>query len=240
MNTVLAPMAYYSCYLLAIATIACTLLFTATRKKSPIYEGTTRESLTSNAKKAFGGSVLIGALVALVQVFSPAGVTLYSVALVANSVIATFVLIVSWYTDFTSRRVDRVMLRTALAMSVALGALLLWELQSESFTVLYIVLLLLSFCVMFAPTIGASDARALMLLFGIGVPLYGSILTYYTFLGAVALILLYGVVSVIRTRNSKVSIPLVPCMIAPVVAALIYVSIEHAVDFLCHYSEVCG
>ena len=124
---------------------------------------------------------------------------------------------------------DRILLRWAFGYALILGILRLIELQSEPKTVIFAVGILLSFAIMFVPSIGASDARAFMLLFAVGIPVLDVLYTYYVFLAGIGLWLAYGVISAIRNRNFKVSIPLVPYILLPLAVAPILLSLAYGI-----------
>lgn len=204
----------------------------AIRKSRPVYE--TSEGIRS--KRIESGSIFrlaagvagaVGVLLSVIQSFSSAGIDLLGFATVTLTAMVAFLLVVFSYTDHIYRMADRVLLRWGFGMALILGVLRLIELQSESTTVIYAVGILLSFAIMFVPSIGASDARSFMLLFAVGIPVLGVLYTYYAFLVGIGLWLAYGIVAAIATRSFKVSIPLVPYIllplaIGPIVLSLVY------------------
>lgn len=223
-----------------LATVA--LFYSVARRKSrPIYE--TSEGVKS--KRIESGSIFrlaalisgsVGILLSVVQSFSPAGLDLLGFATVTLTAMVTFLLTVFSYTDHIYRMADRVLLRWGFGMAVVLGILRLIELQSEPKIVIYAVGILLSFALMFVPSIGASDARSFMLLFAVGIPVLDVLYTYYAFLVGIGLWLAYGIISAIRNRSFKVSIPLVPYIllplaIGPIVLSLVY-GVPHIIEVL--------
>lgn len=201
----------------------------AARRSRPIYEHSERLQSKSIFRLAAGLSAAVGLLLALVQSFSSTGLDLLGLATVSLTTMLVFILVVSVYTDHAYRMVDRVLLTWGLGLAVALGAMRLFELQSEPITVLYIVSILFSFAAIFVPSLGASDSRAYMILFAAGIPTVGIMYTYYAFLVGIALWILYGVTAAIVTRSFVVSIPLVPYILLPIALAPVLLSLFHGV-----------
>lgn len=174
-------------------------------------------------------SVSVGALLSALQSFSTTGLDLLGLATVALTAMVSFLLVVFSYTDHRHRLADRVLLRWGIGIALLFGILRLIEMQSEPKTVLYVVAILLSFAVIFVPSIGASDSRAFVLLFAVGIPTLDIIYTYYAFLVAVALILGYGIGSAIRKRTFNVSIPMVPYILFPIAIAPVILSLSYGI-----------
>lgn len=199
----------------------------AARRSRPVYEGDGRIASKSLFRLSALISASVGTVLAVLQSFSVTGLDLLGFATVGLTTMVTFLLVVSAYTDHRYRMVDRVLLRWGFWTAVTFGILRLIELQSEPKTVLYAVGILLSFAIMFMPSIGASDSRAFMILFAVGIPILDIAYTYYVFLVGIGLWLGYGIVAAIVKRSFKVSIPLVPYILlplalAPVILSLIY------------------
>lgn len=209
----------------------------AIRKSRPIYrtsEGVESRRIESGSifKLAAIISGSVGILLAILQSFSSAGLDLLGFATVSLTAMVAFLLVVFSYTDHIYRMADRVLLRWALGIAVILGVPRLIELQSESTTVIYAVSIMLSFAIMFVPSIGASDARSFMLLFAVGIPVLGVLYTYYAFLVGIGLWLAYGIISAIANRSFKVSIPLVPYILLPLTIGPILISLIYGVPHI--------
>lgn len=216
-------------YLGAASGTAALFYAVAARKRRPIYEEDSRLQSKSLFKLAALIAVAVGVLLSMLQSFSAAGLDLLGLATVALTTMVAFLLVVSAYTDHRYRLVDRVLLRYALGFAIAFGILRLIEMQSEPKTVLYAVGILLSFAIMFVPSIGASDSRAFMILFAVGIPILDIGYTYNVFLVGICLWLGYGIVAAIRNRSFKVSIPLVPYILLPLTVAPIWLSLSYGI-----------
>lgn len=221
---------------LGSGTLATAALFysVASRKSRPVYEDATGlKSERIQSKSIFRLAALIsgvvGILLSVLQSFSSAGLDLLGFATVALTTMVSFLLVVFAYTDHVYRMADRVLLRWGLGMALAIGIPRLIEMQSEPKTVIYAVGILLSFAIMFVPSIGASDARAFMILFAVGIPILDITYTYYVFLVGIGLWLCYGIISAIRERSFKVSIPLVPYILLPLALAPLWLSLSFGV-----------
>lgn len=201
----------------------------AARPNRPIYG----EDSRIQSKSLFRLAALIGAvggvILAVLQSFSSLGLDLVGTATVSLGSMVIFLLVVTAYTDHLYRLADRHLLHGALGLSLIFGIFYLIELQSESITVLYVVAILLSLATMFVPSLGASDSRVFMILFAMGIPVLGVMITYQVFLVGIALWLLYGVVFAIRHRSFKVSIPLVPYILLPLAVAPLWLSMSHGI-----------
>lgn len=219
-----------------VGTLLTVALFyrVAVRKSRPVYEtseGIRSKRIESGSIFRLAGAVAgaVGVLLSVIQSFSSAGLDLLGFATVTLTAMVTFLLVVFSYTDHIYRMADRVLLRWGFGMALILGVLRLIELQIESTTVIYAVGILLSFAIMFVPSIGASDARSFMLLFAVGIPVLGVLYTYYAFLVGIGLWLAYGIVSAIANRSFKVSIPLVPYILLPLAIGPIVLSLVYGV-----------
>lgn len=197
----------------------------STRKSRPIYNDDPRLEGTSFYKLCAVIALGIGVLISFIHSFSNVGMDVFGFCSVSLTSLVAFVLAVSVYTDHKHRQVDRVMLRGALALALIFGIARLIELGSEPYAVLYAVGILLSFAIMFVPSIGASDSRAFMLLFAAGIPVLEPMVTYYAFLAGIGLWIAYGIGSAIRQRKFNVSIPMVPYILFPFVALSVGLSV---------------
>lgn len=199
------------------------------RSNRPIYSDDKR----IQSKSLFRLAALVGAIggliLAVIQSFSLTGLDLVGAATVSLGSMVLFLLVVTAYTDHLYRLADRHLLHGALGLSLIFGIFFLIELQSESITVLYVVAILLSLATMFVPSLGASDSRAFMILFAMGIPVLGVMTTYHVFLVGIVLWLLYGVVFAIRHRSFKVSIPLVPYIFLPLAVAPFWLSFSQGI-----------
>lgn len=209
-----------------VATVGFIYLI-STRKSRPIYNDDPRLEGKSFYQLCAMIALGIGVFLSLLQSFSNSGIDIYGVCVVSLTSVVSFVLAVSVYTDHKHRQVDRVMLRGALGLALSLGITRLIELGSEPYAVLYAVGILLSFAIMFVPSIGASDSRAFMLLFAAGIPVLDPMFTYYAFLLGIGLWITYGIISAIRERKFNVSIPMVPYILFPFVAISIGLSVYY-------------
>ena len=216
-------------YLAGTGAVAALFYGVANRKARPVYGEDTPLQSRSLFRLAVLISASVGVLLSVLQSFSAAGLDLLGFATVTLTTMVTFLLVVFAYTDHRHRMADRVLLRWGIGLALVLGILRLIEMQSEPKTVLFVVAILISFAVMFVPSIGASDARAFVLLFAVGIPTLDIIYTYYAFLAGLALWLLYGIVSAIRNRSFKVSIPLVPYILLPLAVAPVMLSLAFGV-----------
>ncbi len=219
-------------YLGATAAISGIFYLVASRKRRPIYGDDPRLQSGSIFRVSVLFSMAVGLLLSVFQSLSVDGLDLLGLATVALGSMVTYLLVVSVYTDHRHRMVDRVLLHWGLGIAVIFGVLRLIELQSEPLTVIFVVSILLSFAIMFVPSIGASDARAFMILFAVGIPVLGIELTWYVFLIGIALWLGYGILAAIRTRNFKVSIPLVPYILLPLALAPLVLTLSYGVPRL--------
>lgn len=216
-------------YLAGTGAVAALFHRVASRKARPVYGEDTPLQSRALFRLAVLISAAVGVLLSVLQSFSLAGLDLLGFATVSLTTMVVFLLVVFAYTDHRHRMADRVLLRWGIGLALILGVLRLIEIQSEPKTVLYVVAILLSFALMFVPSIGASDSRAFVLLFAVGIPIIDLTYTYYSFLVGLALWLLYGIVSAIRTRSFKVSIPLVPYILLPLAVAPIVLSLAFGI-----------
>lgn len=216
-------------YLGGTAVTAALFYFVGSRKSRRIYG----DDRWIQSKRLYRLAALVsgsvGILLSVLQSFSLSGLDLFGFATVTLTVMVSSLLVVFAYTDHRYRMADRVLLRWGMGMAFLIGGLRLIELQSEPRTVIFLMGILLSFAVMFVPSIGASDSRAFVLLFAVGVPTLDMLYTYYVFVAGIALWLLYGIAEVIRTRKFKVSIPLVPYILLPLTLAPIWLSLSYGI-----------
>ena len=204
--------------------------FVGARPSRVAYEDDPRIQSKSLFRISWLIAAATGLLLSVLQSF--AGLDLLGFTTVALTTVVVFLLSVSAYTDHRYRMMDRVLLRWGLLVAIAIGIFRLIEIQSEPVTVLYAVSILLSFAVMFVPSIGASDSRAFMILFAAGIPMLGVEDTYYVFLLGIALWLIYGLVSAVKNRSFKVSIPLVPYILAPLAVMPVAYTVYYGVGSL--------
>lgn len=212
-------------------TIATAALFYAVagRRNRPIYGDDSRLSSKSIFKLAFLLAGAVGVLLSVLQSLALSGLDLLGFATVTLTTMVSFLLVVFAYTDHRFRSADRVLLHWAIGVAIGIGILRLLEMQSEPKTVLFIFGILVSFSLMFVPSLGASDARAFILLFAVGIPTLDIIYTWYVFLAGIVLWLAYGIGSAIAKRSMKVSIPLVPYILLPLAVAPIFISVIYGV-----------
>lgn len=216
-------------YLEGTFTIATLFYSVAGRRTRPIYESDERLRSKSIFKLAFLVASAVGLILSVLQSFSTGGLDLLGFAVVSLTTMVSFLLVVFAYTDHLFRNADRVLLHWAIGVAIGFGILRLMEMQSEPKTVLFIFAILISFSLMFVPSLGASDARAFVLLFAVGIPTLDIIYTWYVFLAGITLWLAYGVGSAIAKRSMKVSIPLVPYILLPLTVAPILLSLIYGV-----------
>lgn len=174
-------------------------------------------------------SVSIGLLLSIVESFRPYGVDLLGTGTVSLTVAVTFLIVVSFYTDHKYRNVDRVLLRVVILFAIILGSLRMFEIYSEPITVVYIVAILLAFSSMFIPSLGASDSRAYIIVAAISIPFLGLNIAYYVFVAGIVLWLGYGVITAVKNRTLKVSIPMVPYILLPLVLATVVTSLLYGI-----------
>jgi len=212
-------------------TFATAALFygVAGRKSRPVYEDDSRLKSKSIFKTAFLIAGAVGVLLSLLQSFALGGLDLLGFAIVSLTTMVSFLLVVFAYTDHRFRSADRVLLHWAIGVAIGIGVLRLIEMQSEPKTVLFIFGILISFSLLFVPSLGASDARAFILLFAVGIPTLDIIYTWYVFVAGIVLWLAYGIGAAIVKRSMKVSIPLVPYILLPLTVAPILISVIYGV-----------
>lgn len=208
------------------------LYLVASKDPRPIYSDDPQLKSGPLFKIAALSATSAGLILSFFQSLSAGGLDLLGLSTVTLGSMVVFLLVVSIYTDHRHRMVDRVMLHWGLGIALVLGVLRLIEIQSEPLTVIYVVSILLSFAVIFAPSIGASDSRAFMILFAAGIPMLGLEVTWYVFLVGIALWLGYGIVAAIQSRNFKVSIPLVPYIFLPLAIAPLVLTVGYGVPRL--------
>ena len=198
----------------------------AKRKSRPVYGDDPYLQGVKLFRLACWIALPVGILLSFLQSLAVTGLDLVGFSTVVLTTMVTYLLVIFAYTDHRHRMADRVLLHWAIGLGLALAIPRLIELQSEPTAVIFVFSVLMSFAVMFVPSMGASDARSFMLLFIVGLPTLGIMPTYYTFVVGIVLWLLYGIVFAIRQRSFKVSIPLVPYILLPLAAAPIIISLS--------------
>lgn len=204
-------------YLLAAAVSLGVVYAVTTRKNRPIYGDDPVLADTKRFKLYAVISLAVSAVVNLIF-FAKNGLfdfNFFNLSTVSLIAVVTFVMLVSFYTDPKYRKVDRFMLRAAIAVAVIFGIAQLIVVKDEVLWVSYVAGVLIFSSLVFIPNLGASDVRALALIFAAGVPAFGLIFTYYALIGSVVLWLGYGIFKVIKEKTTKVSIPMVPYVLAP-------------------------
>ena len=204
----------------------------AKRKSRPIYGDDPYLQGVKLFRIAAWISLPVGVLLSALQSLAVTGLDLLGFSTVVLTTMVSYLLVVFAYTDHRHRMADRVLLHWAMGVGLVLAIPRLIELHSEPTAVIFVFSILMSFAVMFAPSMGASDARSFMLLFIVGLPNLGIIPTYYVFVVGIVLWLIYGIVFAIRQRSFKVSIPLVPYILLPLAAAPIIISLSLGVPRL--------
>lgn len=202
--------------------IATSLYFVARRKSSPEWLKGSEENFKKWNYASLSFSILIGCSLA-VMTFNIDAPEFWKILISGASTALSFVFITSIWTDHKFMKVDRVLLRVSLLITLSLGIPQIVSLNNEIYTVVYIISIALSFAIFFTP-VGASDARAYMLFFSASWPALGLIFTYYAFVLGVGLILLYGLIYFIR-KSRIARIPLIPYILAPYIVFIYYSTI---------------
>lgn len=144
-----------------------------------------------------------------------------------SSAALVFLTIQTTITDMSVRMADRRILNLASLVTGGLGLATLLTIGNESILVTYGMFALLAIAVIFLPIIGPSDGRALLLVVLSSIPnigLAGFITPMY---GIFALVMIYGIVVAVKSKRistlwkSKISLPLVPMILAPYAIAVI-------------------
>lgn len=132
-----------------------------------------------------------------------------------------FVSVQSGWTDFRFRKVDRWVLRAALVISALSSGMYMFAYRNETDLWLWFLIVLVSLVVFLIPAVGKSDARVITLVCMAALPVTGLWVFQFGFLLVAALSIIYSMVtapkgsSIKDTLTRKVSVPMVPLIVAP-------------------------
>lgn len=139
----------------------------------------------------------------------------YQALAVSSTMILSFILVQSFFTDVAQRLVDRKVLYWAMFFMGIIATWFVFTFGDETLKITFVLFVIISSAFIFLPVFGASDGRALTLMVMASIPVLGTqqfINASYIF---IALLILIGIIMAIKTRKMKVMIPAVPIIIAP-------------------------
>ena len=131
----------------------------------------------------------------------------------------TFVTVQCLYTDFRYRKGDRWTLRTAIGLNLLSGGTLVLTSQGHQEKWMYTLLILMSLILFLIPSLGKSDARAVLLSVLAVFPPTGTLGMQWGMLVMAMLLGIYGLLSIPKkqglkgTLTTKVSIPMIPIIV---------------------------
>lgn len=218
---------------LALVALSLALLLVFTTLKKPewlsddevedIDKVRQRWTLTTILATVLSLTVSLGIAIACIALNS--GVIAPVLAVTAQAV--TFALVFSILTDTTLRLVDRRLLRAVMAITFLAGAYSIVVLLDSSyvFFVYVLILAILSIAFFFPKYFGASDSRALFISFASVFPYLGQTGVTVTWIASMIVAFVYiGIKqkgNVKKILTEKVSLPLVPILLAPVAVSLV-------------------
>jgi len=137
----------------------------------------------------------------------------------------TFIFGQTIFTDGWLRLADRRILRIANVLSLICGIGFLLIFGNQTMIMIYILMFLLATVIVFLPMIGTSDGRAIQLIVLATYPTLGLDRMQWGIIVFVPVILIYGLVVAIKNKNikgifTKISVPMVPLMLAPFILVL--------------------
>lgn len=157
-------------------------------------------------------------------------ITDYRFIATLSTALLTFVVGQTLFTDFTQRLADRRILNMANLVSLAAGLWFLNKYEPQTIPI-YLVYAIVGVAVMFVPSIGDSDGRAITLVVLSAFPIVGAGGMQWGIIGFLAALLIYTFATAIRAKSFKVgfisrmSIPLVPLVIAPFLIIVILAAV---------------
>lgn len=174
--------------------------------KSWLYNASAVASVAVSGLGAYWFLYTIGALIAPIT-----ATTILLSLLVSSSLASTiFIGIVSSYTDFKFRKVDRNLIRFAILILFWLGIAYGLVSGDTVIVAMVIISMAISGALLFIPSLGASDVRAFaVMLIASFATLSPNHAVWVAAIGMGAGVA-YGMFMAVKSRSTKVSIPLVP------------------------------
>lgn len=150
----------------------------------------------------------------------------FTVALVG---VLGYLVFQSLFTDFTLRRVDRMVMRVATFGSFTLSLYLLFTYGSELNRVIFAVFAIAATATLYLPGVGDSDGRSFQLMIFTLYPIFGLTGLKAALVGMLAATVIYYIASSIIGKSwrlkqllVKVSFPMVPLILTPVLLILLF------------------
>lgn len=149
---------------------------------------------------------------------------------VAMSMLVSFPILQSIYTDFKHRLVDRFILWATTGLALIFGTYSLYETAQSSYIMLisYFMLFAIASVILYVPAIGKSDGRAFQLLIATVFPVtIFSGITTSMILFLVAIVI-YGIGVSIKEKDftimlkKRISMPMVPLILIPALATILF------------------
>lgn len=144
-----------------------------------------------------------------------------------NSSLLGFSVFQTFFTDFWYRLADRRILNASTLISLLFGVYMTWDIFGKEMLMIYGILFFLATIVLYIPSIGSSDGRALQLSVSATVPLVGLMGFQWGIVMFLILICAFGVGNAIHKKDlkslvKKVSMPLVPIILLAFLTVILF------------------
>jgi len=144
-----------------------------------------------------------------------------------NSSLLGFSVFQTFFTDFWYRLADRRILNISTLISLLFGIYMTWDIFGKEMLMIYGILFFLATIVLFIPSIGSSDGRALQLVVSATVPLVGLMGFQWGIVMFLILICAFGIGNAIYKKDlkslvKKVSMPLVPIILLAFLIVILF------------------
>lgn len=131
----------------------------------------------------------------------------------------------TFFTDGWLRLADRRILRIANLTSLIVGLFFMLVFGNSTLIIIYLIFALLATIIVFLPMIGASDGRAIQLIVLSTFPILGFERLQWGILLFLPILALYWIFNAVKNKSikgllSKISVPMVPLMLAPFIIVL--------------------
>lgn len=216
----MGPMVLESLLIFSVSLITPIGMFFLSIKKKPVWipEG----PLAPFWFKINTFSLIVSGVISLATIFIYHDrILIYRGLIAITTSILAYLLTQTIFTDFKQRYADRRILNIGSIVSVGLGLVFVNSYNSYPNLVLYIIMLILCLMILFIPSIGESDARALTVTFATSYPIVGmegvqlAMILFVLFLLGYLIYLSFKEKSFKKALTSSVSTPMVPFIILP-------------------------